>query len=186
MSPEAARGTGETVLALIRAAAVRYGVDLADRALALFASCVQTQMRLGDQAGRLDGERVGVLMVRIGRRLWARSNGNRARRRGRRGVEIAFYRRFESLMARQGLVRAPAQTQHEFAAAAGMRLASQTGESRLAALPAVVADAFYRVRFGRTPLDNLQTQAVEQALVEIAAIRKNTASGNPRPPGAGA
>lgn len=30
MSPEAARGTGETVLALIRAEAVRYGVDLPD------------------------------------------------------------------------------------------------------------------------------------------------------------
>ena len=94
--------------------------------------------------------------------------------RGRRGVEIAFYRRFESLMARQGLVRAAAQTQHEFAAAAGARLASLTGESRLAALPAMIADAFYRVRFGQMPLDNLQTQAVEQALVEIAAVGKKT------------
>jgi hypothetical protein len=46
-------------------------------------------------------------------------------------------------------------------------------------LPAAIADAFYRVRFGRTPLDNLQTQAVEQALVEIAAIRKDTASRKP-------
>ena len=115
----------------------------------------------------------GLLLVRIGRRLWGRSTGNHSRRRGRRSVEIAFYRRFEGLMARQGLVRAPAQTQHEFAAIAGVRLASLTGERRLAALPALIADAFYRVRFGRTPLDNLQTQAVEQALVEIAAIRKN-------------
>jgi hypothetical protein len=115
---------------------------------------------------------VGVLLFRIIRRLWARSHGNLARRRGRRGVEIAFYRRFESLMARQGLVRAPAQTQHEFAAAAGSRLASLTGESRLAALPTVVADAFYRVRFGQAPLDNLQTQAVEQALAEMAAIHR--------------
>ena len=123
---------------------------------------------------------------RIGRRLRARWTGNHGRRRGRRRVEIAFYRRFESLLARQGLVRAAAQTQREFAAAAGARLASLTGESRLAALPALVADAFYRVRFGRTPLDNLQTQAVEQALAEIAAIRKNTASGKPRPSVAGA
>jgi hypothetical protein len=124
---------------------------------------------------------VGVLLVRIGRGLWARSTGNHTRHRRRRGVEIAFYRRFEGLMARQGLVRAPAQTQHEFAAAAGTRLASLTGEGRLAAVPAVIADAFYRVRFGRTPLDNLQTQAVEQALVEIAAIHKRTVSGKPRP-----
>jgi diguanylate cyclase (GGDEF)-like protein len=40
------------------------GVDFADRALALFASCVQAQMRLGDLAGRLSGDQLGVLMVR--------------------------------------------------------------------------------------------------------------------------
>lgn len=39
-------------------------MDFADRALALFASCVQTQMRLGDLAGRLGGDRFGVLMAR--------------------------------------------------------------------------------------------------------------------------
>ena len=41
-----------------------HGVDQAERALALFASCVQAQMRLGDVAGRLTGEQVGVLMAR--------------------------------------------------------------------------------------------------------------------------
>lgn len=39
-------------------------MDFADRALALFASCVQAQMRLGDLAGRLAGEQFGVLMAR--------------------------------------------------------------------------------------------------------------------------
>lgn len=41
-----------------------HGMDLADRALALFASCVQAQMRLGDLAGRLAGEQFGVMMAR--------------------------------------------------------------------------------------------------------------------------
>lgn len=40
------------------------GMDVADRALALFGSCVQAQMRLGDLAGRLAGEQFGVLMAR--------------------------------------------------------------------------------------------------------------------------
>lgn len=40
------------------------GADTADRALALFGSCVQAQMRLGDLAGRLAGEQFGVLMAR--------------------------------------------------------------------------------------------------------------------------
>ena len=41
-----------------------HDMDFADRALALFASCVQAQMRLGDLAGRLAGEQFGVLMAR--------------------------------------------------------------------------------------------------------------------------
>jgi diguanylate cyclase (GGDEF)-like protein len=41
-----------------------HGADFADRALALFASCVHAQMRLGDLAGRLAGEQFGVLMAR--------------------------------------------------------------------------------------------------------------------------
>ncbi len=39
-------------------------MDFVDRALALFGSCVQAQMRLGDLAGRLNGEQFGVLMAR--------------------------------------------------------------------------------------------------------------------------
>jgi hypothetical protein len=116
-----------------------------------------------------------MLLLRIVRRRLANLKGNRSGRHGRRRVEIAFYQRFENLMARQGLVRGPAQTQHEFAAAAARRLAAATGETQLAALPALIVKAFYLVRFGQMPLDNLQTQAVEQALVEIAAVRKDTA-----------
>jgi diguanylate cyclase (GGDEF)-like protein len=41
-----------------------HDLDFADRALALFGSCVQAQMRLGDLAGRLGGEQFGVLMAR--------------------------------------------------------------------------------------------------------------------------
>lgn len=41
-----------------------HGMDVADRALAVFGSCVQAQMRLGDLAGRLAGEQFGVLMAR--------------------------------------------------------------------------------------------------------------------------
>ncbi|PZP28680.1 MAG: hypothetical protein DI603_18530 [Roseateles depolymerans] len=40
------------------------GVDVGDRALALFASCLQAQMRLGDLTGRIGPDRFGVLMVR--------------------------------------------------------------------------------------------------------------------------
>lgn len=120
---------------------------------------------------------VGWLFVRVGRRVWSRWTGRPIRRRGRQGVEIAFYRHFERLMARRGLVRAPQQTQREFAAAAGAKLAASTGEESPATLTALIADAFYRVRFGRTPLDNLQAQAVEQALGELSKIGNRSRGG---------
>ena len=113
------------------------------------------------------------LMLRLGRRLGIRWAGNHPTRRlGGRRVEIEFYHRLENLLARHGLVRAPAQTQLEFAAAAGACLAAVSGKSRLESLPGVVAEAFYRVRFGRQPLDNLQAQTVEQALAELLEVGK--------------
>lgn len=41
-----------------------HGADFGDRALALFASCVHAQMRLGDLAGRLGDDCFGVMMAR--------------------------------------------------------------------------------------------------------------------------
>jgi len=41
-----------------------HGEDAGDRALALFGSCISTQMRLGDLAGRIGGEEFAVLMAR--------------------------------------------------------------------------------------------------------------------------
>ncbi len=41
-----------------------HGHELGDRALALFASCLNAQMRLGDLAGRVGGEEFAMLMAR--------------------------------------------------------------------------------------------------------------------------
>ncbi|MDC8784702.1 GGDEF domain-containing protein [Roseateles koreensis] len=41
-----------------------HGMEAGNKALALFGSCLQTQMRLGDLAGRIGGEEFGVLMAR--------------------------------------------------------------------------------------------------------------------------
>jgi len=115
---------------------------------------------------------IGWLLWRLGRRLRSRWTGDGSRRVGRRRSEIDFYRRFEALLARRGLVRTHAQTQREFAAEAGRRLAAMTEDGRLESLPEIVAEAYYRVRFGQTPLDSLQVQTVEQALGEIASLQK--------------
>ena len=118
----------------------------------------------------------GWLLRRMAIGLRAYGAGNRGDRSSRHS-QIAFYRRFETLLSRQGIVRAVGQTQHEFAVAAGLRLARESGEPQWTAMSEVVADAFYRVRFGRQPLDNRQSEAVEHALAELAACRRGRAVG---------
>jgi hypothetical protein len=115
------------------------------------------------------------LLCRLLVRLWANGSGDRAGRSRR--CQIAFYHRFETLLSRQGMVRAAGQTQHEFAAAAGRRLAQESGEPRWTALAEVIVRAFYRVRFGGQPLDNTEAKAVEHALAELAARPRSRAAG---------
>jgi len=100
-------------------------------------------------------------------RLLARLAGHTAP--GTRSVRarVEFYRRLEAVLARFGLIRSPAQTQREFAREAGRKIAESTGQSHLAPLPGQVVEAFYRVRFGSTPLDSPQADAVEQALRQL-------------------
>ena len=105
---------------------------------------------------------------RLGNRLWRLSGAARNTSHGPQ-IEVEFYRRLEALLANRGLVRRTGQTQREFADSAGSALAAVSGETGLELMPLCVAEAFYRVRFGRLPLDNDQAQAVEQALDRIAA-----------------
>jgi hypothetical protein len=121
---------------------------------------------------------LGLLLLRLGyrglrwaaRSLWGRLAGRPALAvRGGPG-EVEFYRRLEILLARHGLIRPAGQTQREFAAAAGIRVAYAAGQPQLATLPIQVAEAFYRVRFGRLPLDNPQAEAVEHALAELSSL----------------
>jgi transglutaminase-like putative cysteine protease len=113
------------------------------------------------------------LARRLGDKLWRRLSGRSPKRRDGPRVEVAFYRRLEALLAARGLVRSAGQTQREFACWAGCSLAAVSGETGLALLPVRVAEAFYRVRFGRLPLDNAQAEAVEQSLAQIAACDVN-------------
>jgi len=95
---------------------------------------------------------------------WLNSNW---RRRGGAHTRVQFYRRFEKLLARRGLVRRPAQTQREFASAAAAKIAEWTGNEQLGGPALDVVEAFYLVRFGGATLDEPQAEAVEHALVKV-------------------
>ena len=111
---------------------------------------------------------VGWLLWRMMRRIRGRWRGNHAGRNHDQRSNIKFYRHFETILARRGIFRAAGQTQREFAEDAGMRLALAAGRPELATVPYAVADAFYRVRFGGQPLDNVQAQAVEHAMKQLS------------------
>ncbi len=84
---------------------------------------------------------------------------------GPRASSSEIYGRLERVLARHGYRRrATGQTPYEFALAAGGDLAERAGCNPLSALPRRVVESFYRVRFGRHPLDSAEAQAVEHAL----------------------
>jgi len=116
----------------------------------------------------------------VWRRVWARLAGRPQPTPRHDPARVDFYRRFEVLLARTGHVRRPAETQREFAAAAGAALAAATGRPQVRALVVNVADAFYRVRFGNLPLDTDSAAAVERALGELNASVAGRTAKQPR------
>lgn len=81
--------------------------------------------------------------------------------------EIDFYRRLETLLKGFEHVRLGNQTQREFAASAGTRLATLPQAAEVVALPKFIVEAFYRVRFGKQELEAAERTRVEQALNEL-------------------
>jgi triphosphoribosyl-dephospho-CoA synthetase len=110
---------------------------------------------------------VGYLLWRLGRKLWRKLAARRNRRRRRPRIEVEFYRRLEHLLKKYGLSRPAGQTAREFAIVAGEWLAAETGQEQLLPFPARIVEAYYRVRFGRLPLDGEQSRDVEQILREM-------------------
>ena len=90
--------------------------------------------------------------------------------------KIRFYERFEELLAAHKLLRAPSQTPREFALSVGGQFAESHATQHAALLPRRIVEAFYRVRFGERDLDNSESQAVEQAISELADALKGEAS----------
>ena len=106
----------------------------------------------------------------LGRTLRRRFEAGRQRRRRAARVEIHFYRRLGSILAKYGLAKDEKQTPREFALAAGAKLAKNTETAELATLPEMVVEAFYLVRFGGLPLDKPKREAVEHALDRLERV----------------
>ena len=80
---------------------------------------------------------------------------------------VAFYARWEAILARCGQVRLPSQTQREFAAQAAHTLVAACGDHRLFEWAGQIIQAFYTIRFGPGQLEDNQAALVETALAEF-------------------
>jgi hypothetical protein len=109
----------------------------------------------------------GRFAIRLWRRRFLARSRSRKRRRSNRFVRVDFYERLEKLLARWGLRRAASETQREFAASAAARLADGFAQQPIAALPPTIVEAFYRVRFGGSTLDQGELETIELALAKI-------------------
>jgi hypothetical protein len=101
--------------------------------------------------------------------LWRRLSGAGGQGPAGARSSVEFYHRFEQIVARLGLQRAAGQTPREFARTAGRRLAAVSGRGESYGRAMQVAEAYYRVRFGRLVLDASAAQSVERALKELTA-----------------
>lgn len=84
-------------------------------------------------------------------------------------AQVAFYRRLEQLLSEIQLQRGNSQTPREFATQAAATFSKHSETQTVVSLPQHLVDLFYRVRFGRHPLDNRDMDEVEQALEQIEA-----------------
>jgi len=107
--------------------------------------------------------RQGVRRTRANARSPAASDGR---------ATVAFYARWEALLARCGYVRATAQTQREFSAEAAQRIAAAAGDQRIFEWARQIIQAFYTVRFGPGTLGEEQAALVEAALQGVQQAAK--------------
>jgi protein-glutamine gamma-glutamyltransferase len=80
---------------------------------------------------------------------------------------VAFYQRFEAILARRGLHRARSQTQLAFARQAAALLVASPQHADTADLPERIAEAFYRFRYGRWSPTTEQTDTLNAWLARL-------------------
>jgi hypothetical protein len=87
-----------------------------------------------------------------------------------RSQEVAFYRRFEGLLARRGLARPASQTPREFAARLAAQPLLDAGAPPLGPLAEKIVESFYRVRFGHVILEAHEWQSLAETLALLETM----------------
>ena len=110
------------------------------------------------------------LLARLALWGWRRLFGRDGPRSSGARASVEFYHRFELLAAQFGLIRRAGQTPREFARAAGAQMARASGRHELSDRAVQVAEAFYRVRFGRQELPAETIESIQKALEDLKEV----------------
>ncbi|WP_417383517.1 transglutaminase TgpA family protein [Gimesia sp.] len=102
--------------------------------------------------------------VRLFRKLF-QDQGEQARQL--RAGNVAFYEKFQALLANRGLVRNPVETQKEFTNHVKTDLRRELSQAHLDGTPDLFTQLFYQVRYGDHPLNAQQTEELQQKLTEL-------------------
>jgi transglutaminase-like putative cysteine protease len=105
-------------------------------------------------------------------RHWLAAHRERQRLWSHAERQVEFYERFRQVCTRLGLRRRPTQTQREFTAAVARALSDPNAAEHPAPLDGldVIADAFYRVRFGHHELDAAALAEIDRRLSALEAV----------------
>jgi hypothetical protein len=118
-----------------------------------------------------------VILRRPMRRGLAAIHARRRREDQRaRALRVPFYERLERVLAHRGFHRRPQETPCEFARATSHRLAQSTPSANAAEVPPRVADAYYRVRYGKQTLNEEEQEQIKRALVHLEHALRNDGS----------
>ena len=127
---------------------------------------------------------VSYCIYRLVRKLVREMRGMKlARAKRQRLATIEFYRRFEKILHRIGLTRAPTETQREFAARASADLMTMLNLTHFVSgknttnsgakpddmdrLPQQLVETFYRVRYGHAVLSPPETEEIDSLLQQL-------------------
>lgn len=84
-----------------------------------------------------------------------------------RSAQIAFYERFQKLLASKGLIRKQTETQQEFSHHVKVDLKQELTQAQLTEYPEEISRLYYQVRYGNHPLEPEQSAEIDQKLTTL-------------------
>ena len=111
---------------------------------------------------------IGFLVYRRGWRKGGRkAQAVRSEEAGAVARVFPFHQRLMAILTKCGYEAKPAQTAQEFAAMVGMHLRRSEKTANVANVPGLVADMYYRIRFGGQLLAESERGTLDQRLNEL-------------------